>query len=84
MPNVAGVFLVTMIGCGIATVFALIEFLIGTRQAAKEAGVSWIDEMTHELKFIFQCHGNTKEVKRNTKHDLIFLVWLVTQSEFGL
>jgi len=66
LPNVAGVFLVTMIGCGIATVFALIEFLIGTRQAAKEAGVSWIDEMTHELKFIFQCHGNTKELRNQS------------------
>jgi len=63
LSSVAGVFLVTMIGCGIATVFAIIEFLYGTRQAAKEAGVSWVEEMTCELKFIFQCHGNTKELR---------------------
>ena len=62
LSSVAGVFLVTMLGCGIATVFAIIEFLYGTKQAAMEAGTSWMEEMTHELKFIFQCHGNTKEV----------------------
>ena len=71
LSSVAGVFLVTMLGCGIATVFAIIEFLYGTRQAANEAGVSWVEEMTHELKFIFQCHGNTKEVRvilKNNPH----------------
>jgi len=66
LSSVAGVFLVTMLGCGIATVFAIIEFLYGTRQAAMEAGVSWVDEMTHELKFIFQCHGNTKELRHQS------------------
>merc|ERR1711892_1489185 len=54
LSSVAGVFLVTMLGCGIATVFAIIEFLYGTRKAANDAGVSWVEEMTHELKFIFQ------------------------------
>jgi len=63
LSSVAGVFLVTMLGCGIATVFAIIEFLYGTKQAAMEAGTSWVEEMTHELKFIFQCHGNTKELR---------------------
>ena len=62
LSSVAGVFLVTMLGCGIGAVFAIIEFLYGTYQAAKDAGVSWVEEMTCELKFIFQCHGNTKEV----------------------
>lgn len=63
LSSVLGVFLVTMLGCAIATVFAIIEFLYGTSQAAKEAGVSWVEEMTCELKFIFQCHGNTKELR---------------------
>eukprot|EP00090_Calanus_glacialis_P039909 TRINITY_DN6950_c0_g1_i1.p1 TRINITY_DN6950_c0_g1~~TRINITY_DN6950_c0_g1_i1.p1 ORF type:complete len:973 (-),score=205.08 TRINITY_DN6950_c0_g1_i1:162-3080(-) len=66
LSSVAGVFLVTMLGCGIATVFAIIEFLYGTRQAANEAGVSWVEEMTHELKFIFQCHGNTKKLRNQS------------------
>merc|ERR1712128_352916 len=66
LSSVAGVFLVTMLGCGIATVFAIIEFLYGTRKAANDAGVSWVEEMTHELKFIFQCHGNTKEVRNQS------------------
>ena len=35
LANVAGVFLVTMVGCGIAALFAVLEFLYGTRQAAK-------------------------------------------------
>ena len=76
LSSVAGVFLVTMLGCGIATVFAIIEFLYGTRQAANEAGVSWVEEMTHELKFIFQCHGNTKEVRailKNNPHNSVIL-----------
>jgi len=63
LSSVAGVFMVTILGCAIAAVFAIIEFLYGTNQAAKEAGVSWVEEMTHELKFIFQCHGNTKELR---------------------
>jgi len=63
LANVAGVFLVTMVGCGIAALFAVLEFLYGTRQSAKDAGVTWMDEMSHELKFIFQCHGNTKELR---------------------
>ena len=58
----AGVFLVTLAGCGMATIFAVIEFLYGTRKAAMEAGVSWLEEMSTELKFIFTCHGNTKKV----------------------
>jgi len=68
LSSVAGVFLVTMLGCGIATIFAILEFLYGTKQAAMEAGTSWMEEMTHELKFIFQCHGNTKEL-RNQNSD---------------
>ena len=56
LGNVAGVFLVTMLGCSIAAVFAVLEFLYGTSQSAKDAGVSWLEEMTSELKFIFQVN----------------------------
>jgi len=63
LGNVAGVFLVTMVGCTIAAVFAILEFLYGTKQSAKDAGVTWLEEMTNELRFIFQCHGNTKELR---------------------
>ena len=35
LENVAGVFLVTMLGCAMASIFAIIEFLVGTRQSAK-------------------------------------------------
>merc|ERR1712106_258724 len=41
---------------------AVFEFLYGTRQSAKDSGVSWMEEMSSDLKFIIQCHGNTKEV----------------------
>ena len=63
LSNVAGVFLVTLAGCGMAVVFAIIEFLYGTRKSSQDAGVSWVEEMTSELKFIFKCHGNTKKVR---------------------
>ena len=62
LANVAGVFLVTMIGCAIAGVFAILEFLYGTRQSAKDGGKSWQEEMRGELDFIFQCVGNTREL----------------------
>jgi len=65
LDNVAGVFVVTIMGCLIASVFAIIEFLVGTRQAAKDLGKPWLEEMTRELKFILKCHGNTKEVEVN-------------------
>jgi len=63
LANVAGVFLVTMIGCAIASVFAFLEFLYGTKQSAKDCGVTWAEEMRTELQFIFQCHGNTRELR---------------------
>jgi len=62
LANVAGVFLVTMVGCAIAGVFAILEFLYGTKQSAKDCNVTWMEEMKGELKFIMQCHGNTREL----------------------
>ena len=50
LGNVAGVFLVTMMGCAIAAVFAVLEFLYGTKQSAADAGVTWMEEMTAELR----------------------------------
>ena len=35
LENVAGVFVVTILGCAIASIFAVLEFLVGTRQSAK-------------------------------------------------
>ena len=35
LESVSGVFVVTILGCFIAAVFAVIEFLVGTRQSAK-------------------------------------------------
>jgi len=63
LENVAGVFLVTMLGCAMATIIAGLEFLVGTRQSSQDIGRKWVDEMTKELKFIMKCHGNTKEVE---------------------
>jgi len=62
LANVAGVFLVTMVGCAVAGFFAFLEFLYGTKQSAKDSGVTWMEEMKTELDFIFQCHGNTREL----------------------
>ena len=51
-----------MVGCAIAGVFAILEFLYGTRQSAKDADKSWLEEMRGEMDFIMQCHGNTREL----------------------
>jgi len=69
LGNVAGVFLVTMMGCAIAAVFAVLEFLYGTKQSAADAGVTWMEEMTTELRFIFQCHGNTKKLRETEESE---------------
>merc|ERR1719384_470167 len=63
LANVAGVFLVTMIGCAIAAFFALLEFLYGTRQSARDCNVTWFEEMKTEMDFIMQCHGNSRELQ---------------------
>ena len=62
LSNVAGVFLVTMIGCVIAAIFAVMEFLYGTRQSARDKRISWMEEIGEELRFVMLCHGNTREV----------------------
>lgn len=67
LANVVGVFMVTLIGCAIASLVAFLEFLWGTKQSAKESETPWLEEMAHEIKFIMKCHGNVKEVK--TKDD---------------
>ena len=64
LANVVGVFLVTMVGCAVAAVFAILEFLYGTKQSAQDGGKSWAEEMRGELDFIFQCHGNTRELSK--------------------
>merc|ERR1719323_2784553 len=69
LGNVAGVFLVTMMGCAIAAVFAVLEFLYGTKQSAADAGITWMEEMTAELRFIFQCHGNTKKLRETEESE---------------
>jgi len=69
LDNVAGIFLVTTVGCIIAGVFAVLEFLYGTKQSAQDSGVTWFQEMANELKFIFLCHGNTKEVGGGSDSD---------------
>lgn len=62
LANVVGVFMVTLIGCAIASLVAFLEFLWGTKQSAKESETPWLEEMAHEMKFIMKCHGNVKEV----------------------
>ena len=47
-----------MVGCAIAGVFAILEFLYGTRQSAKDAGKTWLEEMRGELDFIFQVQND--------------------------
>ena len=63
LGNVKGVFLVTVVGCAIAAVFAVMEFLYGTKLSGGDAGVSWVEEMISDLRFIMLCHGNTMNTR---------------------
>ena len=63
LGNVKGVFLVTVVGCAIAAVFAVLEFLYGTKLSGGDAGVSWVEEMISDLRFIMLCHGNTMNTR---------------------
>ena len=69
LANVVGVFLVTMVGCAVAAVFAILEFLYGTKQSAVDCNKTWAEEMRGELDFIFQCHGNTRELDHSQSSD---------------
>ena len=66
LGNVKGVFLVTVVGCAIAAVFAVLEFLYGTKLSGGDAGVSWVEEMISDLRFIMLCHGNTMKLAYET------------------
>ena len=67
----SGVFLVTMVGCAIAGVFAILEFLYGTRQSAKDAGKTWLEEMRGELDFIFQVEDYYLLSRSDSQFDVI-------------
>ena len=53
-----------MFGCAVAGVFAVFEFLYGTKHSAKDSGVTWAEEMKKEISFFMECVGNTREVCR--------------------
>ena len=39
------------------------EFLYGTKLSGGDAGVSWVEEMISDLRFIMLCHGNTMNTR---------------------
>ena len=53
-----------MVGCAIAGVFAILEFLYGTRQSAKDCNKTWLEEMRGELDFVFQVIAVLRIVTR--------------------
>ena len=63
-----------MVGCAIAGVFAILEFLYGTRQSAKDAGKTWLEEMRGELDFIFQVRVILLSFQPVSKHDDVISV----------
>jgi len=67
LPNVAGVFLVTVAGCIAASFLAVLEFIIGTKQQSEEMGTSWITEAMEEMRFALQCYGSSKTVRKPLK-----------------
>merc|ERR1712241_1536070 len=67
LPNVAGVFLVTVAGCIAASFLALLEFIIGTKQQSEEMGTSWLTEAMEEMRFALQCYGSSKTVRKPLK-----------------
>ena len=69
----------TFVGFAIAAIFAIFEFLYGTKLSGGDAGVTWLQEMITDLRyflcfihffipflrFIFLCHGNTMKIARS-------------------
>ncbi|XP_040571507.1 glutamate receptor ionotropic, kainate 2 [Lepeophtheirus salmonis] len=64
LPNVAGVFLVTLLGCIVAIFSALLELLYGAKLQADDLGTTWLNEIKEEIRFAFKCHGTSKTVRK--------------------
>ena len=78
LSSVAGVFLVTLAGCGIAVIFAIIEFLYGTKLSSSEAGVRlelklFITHYTIQLSVKSHVTFVSKKIKTNL-HSYVPLV----------
>uniref|UniRef100_A0A1B6DA51 Glutamate receptor 1 n=2 Tax=Clastoptera arizonana TaxID=38151 RepID=A0A1B6DA51_9HEMI len=63
MSNVGGVFVVLIAGCVFSFFVAILEFLWNCRKVAVEEKITPTEAMMAELKFVFQCQGDTKPVK---------------------
>ena len=81
LSSVAGVFLVTLAGCGIAVIFAIIEFLYGTKLSSSEAGVRLELKLfiTHTVDIIHYRLSNVTFVSKKIKTNLHSYVPLVGQ-----
>ena len=44
------IFQVTFVGFAIAAIFAIFEFLYGTKLSGGDAGVTWLQEMISDLR----------------------------------
>ncbi|XP_066999471.2 glutamate receptor ionotropic, kainate 2 isoform X2 [Anabrus simplex] len=64
LENVGGVFLVLVAGTGLGMFIAILELLWCVGQTAYREKVSFMHELTEELKFIIKLHGSTKPVRK--------------------
>ncbi|XP_067141027.1 glutamate receptor ionotropic, kainate 2-like [Centruroides vittatus] len=66
LGNVGGVFVVLLVGLGMATVVAILEFLWKARKQSATERESICKEMFRELKFALSCQSSTKPVHKKS------------------
>lgn len=66
LGNVGGVFVVLLVGLGMATVVAILEFLWKARKQSATDRESICKEMFRELKFALSCQSSTKPVHKKS------------------
>ncbi|XP_055904035.1 glutamate receptor ionotropic, kainate 2 isoform X1 [Eupeodes corollae] len=63
LANLGGVYFVLFVGCILASVIGICEWLLGIYLVSRDNKVPFKAEFLDELRFVMQCSGNTKAVK---------------------
>ncbi|XP_022163767.1 glutamate receptor ionotropic, kainate 2-like [Myzus persicae] len=61
--EVGGMFVILILGCLIAFLFSILEFLWNIRKVAVEEKLTLWEAFMVELKFVLKCHGTSKPVR---------------------
>ncbi|XP_050429052.1 glutamate receptor ionotropic, kainate 2-like isoform X4 [Adelges cooleyi] len=64
LPKIGGVFVVLILGCLIAFLISILEFLWNIRKVAIEEGITPREALILEWKFAMECNGVVKPLRR--------------------